>query len=161
MGLSLCGVGPSFQGGQDWNIGLQRQGADVPLATLLGYQSPNNTSYLSNSPLAAGRPSSSTSHERDTMVPITTAENPSKQRRLMLKSINTASGAIGVVGDKNASMQAAKRAGRKGRLSKKKKDKISKMRQKTACAACFASHVEVSGHRCECSTICLTVIQVL
>lgn len=160
MGLSLHGVGASLQGGREWNIGLQGHGADIPLPTLLTFKSPDNTSHLSNSSLAAERPSLPTSHEMDTVVHTAAGANSSKQQWIMPKSMNAAS-ETSRVGGKNASMQAAKRVGRRGPLCKKKKDKVSRMRHRTACAACFASHVEVSCHRCDCCTTYLTVIQVL
>lgn len=161
MGLSSCDVGPAFQGGREWNVALQRNGTDDPLPSLLSYHSSNNASHVSNSSPTEGRPSSSSSHELDNMGPTAAVERPLKQRRIMPKSMNDTSETIGVVGGMNASLRTAKRRGRKGELSKKTKDKASKMRQKTACAACFASHVEVSCHRCGCRTVCLTVVQVL
>jgi hypothetical protein len=159
-GLSLCDAGPSFQGGREFDLEREGSGADVP-PPLPSYQFSNNTSPVSNSSPAAGRPSSSSSHGLVNMGPTAAVERPQKQRRIMPKSMNLASETIGIIGRKNASMQAAKRSGRRGPLSKKRKDKINRMREKKACAACFASHVEVSCHRCDCRTIGLTVIQVL
>lgn len=161
MGLSLCDVGPSFQGGREFDLEHEGNGAAVPPPPLPSYQFSNNTSPVSNSSPAAGRASSSSSHGLGNMGPTAAVGRPPKQRRIMPKSMNHASETIGIIGHKNASMQAAKRSGRRGPLPKKRKDKINRMREITACAACFASHVEVSCHRCDCRTIGLTVIQVL
>jgi hypothetical protein len=161
MELSSCNVRPLFQGGREWNVELRTNGADIPVPSLPGYQTPNSACHVLSSSTAAGRASPSTSHELDTMEPSAAVERSSKQRCIMPKSMNTTSETIRVAGGKNALVQATKRAGRRGPLPEKKKDKISRMRDKTACAACFASHVEVSCHRCDCRKICLTVTKVL
>jgi hypothetical protein len=160
VGMPLYDVGPSFQSGREWDLELQRNGTDGTVPLLLNHQSPNNACQVSDISLEAGRPSSSISYGWDTVGPTAAVERPLKQRRIMPKSMDTASEMTAVVGAMNASVQTAKRLGRKGGLTKKKKDKASKMRKKTACAACFASHLEVSFHRCDCRTVLLTVIQV-
>jgi hypothetical protein len=156
MGLSSCAIDTLFQGWQEWDLGLQRNRANVPLPSLPSYEAPNSACHISNSSLAIKRPSPSTSHELDAMRRSTAVERPSKQPRILPKSLNTASENIGVVGHKNALVQATKRSFRRGPLPEDKKDTISRVRDKTACAACFASHVEVSCHHCDCRTICLT-----
>ena len=156
MGLSSCGIDTLFQGGQEWDLGLQRDGANVPLLSLPSYEAPNSARHISNSSLAIKRPSPSTSHELDAMRPSAAVKRPSKQPRIFPKSMNTASENIGVVGHKNALVQATKRSCRRGPLTKDKKDTISMMRNKTACVACFASHLEVSCHHCDRRTIFLT-----
>jgi len=160
-GLSLCDAAPSFQGGREFDLEREGNEADIPPPPLPSYQFSNNTSPVSDSSSAVGRPSSSSSHGFSNMGPTAAVERPPKQRRIMPKSMNLAPETIGIIGRKNGSMQAAKRSGRRGPLSKKRKEKINRIRERMACAACFASHVEVSCHRCDCRTIGLTVIQVL
>jgi hypothetical protein len=145
MELSSCDVGLSFQGGREWNIEPQINGADDPLPSLPSYESSNNASHVSNTSPAKRRPSSSSSHELDNMGSTAAVERPSKQRRIMPKPMKTASEAIEGVGAK-----PAKRAGRRGPLPEKRKQKVNRVRDSTACAACFASHVEVSCHCCDC-----------
>jgi len=161
MELSSCDVRPLFQDGRERNLELRTNGVDVPLPSLPSYQAPSSAYHVLSSSLAVGRASPSTFNELDTVEPTAAVERSPKQRRIMPKSISTTSETIGVVGGKNALVQATKRAGRRGPLSEEKKDKISRMRDKKACAACFASHVEVSCYRCDCHTTCLTVTKVL
>jgi hypothetical protein len=156
MGLSLYGIDTLFQGGQEWDLELQRNGANVPLPSLPSYEAPNSACHISNSSLAIKRSSPSTSHELNTMRPSAAVERPSKQSRILPKSMNTASENIGVVGHKNALVQATKRSCRRGPLAEDKKDTISRRRDKTACAVCFVNHLVVSCHQCDCRTICLT-----